>query len=199
MVQPLNKGEWQVAGSIGGPIIKKDSSFNAMPLSSVGLAYGYSQKITAFADLHPSTAYYGVYHIDAGISHELLAPFDLRPGLTYSFMINSFLGRDESKFKIYPQIDLNTYWLMPYRNDFFYLGISNWFELATEKAHGKKQEDHWIPSFHSGYTMQYDQYGFTVELKYLAPFTSNQNLLIDYYSPTDTGSLGVYFSVSRKF
>ena len=96
-------------------------------------------------------------------------------------------------------MDLNAYWLMPYRNDYFYVGISNWFELATEKSHKQTQETHWIPSIHTGYTLQFDQYGFNLEVKYIAPFNDNRDLLIDYVSPTDNGTLGAYVSMSRKF
>lgn len=198
-MQPLNKNQWQVAASVGGPVIEKDSRIEPIPLSSVSAAYGVSQTLTAFAGIHPGTAVYGVYHVDAGFAHELLAPFNLQPGITYSVDLNAFMDRQDSQFKLYPQLDINAYWLMPYRNDYFYVGVSNWFELATEKAHKQKQETHWIPSLHTGYTLQYDSYGFTLEMKYLAPFTNNQNLLVDYYSPSQNGSLGAYISMSRKF
>jgi len=198
-VQPLNKDQWQVAASLGGPIIKKDSRIEPIPLSSVSVAYGVSQTLTAFTGIHPGTTAYGVYHMDAGFSHEILAPFNIQPGITYSVDLHAFMDRQESQFKLYPQLDINAYWLMPIRNDYFYLGLSNWFELATKKAHERNQETHWIPSLHTGYTLQYDNYGFTLEMKYLAPLTNNQNLLVDYYSPSKNGSLAAYLSMSRKF
>lgn len=198
-MQPLNKGQWQVAASVGGPVLEKESKPNVIPLSSVSVAYGFSQNLTAYAGIHPSTATYGIYQLDAGYSHELITPFYVQPGITYSIALNGFLDRADSETKVYPQIDLNAYWLLPFRNDFVYVGISNWFELASKKAHEQTQDRRWIPGLHTGYTLQFDNWGLNTELKYLAPNANNQNLLVDYYSPTNHGSLGIYLSLSRKF
>ena len=199
VVQPLNKNQWQVAASVGGPVIKQDDLVQPIPLSSVSVAYGLDQNLSVFSGIDPSLSSVGVYHMDMGFSHEILTPFNMQPGITYSSSLNTFWGQENSEFKIYPQIDINAYWLLPFRNDYFYIGVSNWFELASERALKQKQNTRWIPSLHAGYTLQYDKYGFTLEMKYLAIQTNNQNLLVDYYSPTNNGSLGAYLSMSRKF
>ena len=199
IVQPLNQGQWQAAFSTGGPIIDGDKSTQPLALSSTSVAYGFSQRTTAFIGVGISSAIHDVYHLDTGVTHELITPYDYQPGITLTPQLNVFRDKNGLDTKFYPQIDINAYWLSAFRDDFFYFGISNWFELATKRAHQQKQKDHWIPSIHGGYTFQGNRYGLALELKYIAPTKNNQNQLIDYIGIENQGVLGTYLSISRKF
>ena len=199
IVQPLNQGQWQATISTGGPIIKGEDSTLPLGLSSFSAAYGATQHTTVFVGMGLSTEVHDLHHFDAGITHELLTPFDYQPGITVTPQLNVFRDKAGKDTLFYPQFDINAYWLSDYRHDFYYVGMSNWIELNSKKAHQQKQTDHWIPSIHAGYTLQERNYGLNLELKYIAPNKNNQNQLIDYVGIKNQGVLGVYLSVSRKF
>lgn len=198
VVQPLNKHQWQIAASFGGPVLKKENQLAATPLSSVSAAYGVTQNISAFTGVHPGSYVQGIYHADAGYVQELIHPFHNRPGISYSLALNAFRD-DKQNTKIYPQFDLNAYWLGIRGRDYYYIGVANWLELDSKKAHGQTQETRWIPAVHTGYSFVQGKYGLTLELKYLAINNNNQDLIVDYLSPSDKGVLGIYLSASRKF
>ena len=199
IVQPLNQGQWQATLSAGGPIIQGTDTTLPLGFSSASVAYGASQNTTAFAGMGLSTEARDIHHFDAGITHELLTPFDYQPGITVTPQFNVFRDKGGKDTLFYPQFDINAYWLSTFRYDFYYLGMSNWVELNTKKAHQQKQTNHWIPSIHAGYTFQERNYSLNFELKYIAPNRSNQNQLIEYIGIKNQGVLGAYLSVSRKF
>lgn len=199
IVQPLNKNQWQASASIGGPMVSQSDKYNPVPLTSISAAYGYTRSTTLYTGYHPTTAYYGIDHLDLGYAQELIRPRLRTPGLSYALTLNTFRHRSEGDFKFYPQLDVNIYWLLAFRKDYTYIGISNWVELARKKAHDEPVSTHWIPAMHAGYTLQANRWSYNLELKYLAPLTNNQDLLVNYYSPTNKGALSLYFSISRKF
>jgi len=199
IVQPLNQGQWQAAVSAGGPIIKNNDYALPLGLSSASVAYGLSQSATGFAGIGISSEAQDLHHIDAGFTYELITPFEYQPGITITPQLNIFRDKSGLDTRLYRQFDINTYWLSPFRHDFYYVGMSNWFELNTKKTHQLKQTNHWIPSLHTGYTFQGKKYGLNLEVKFIAPNKNNQNQLIDYVGIKNQGVWGGYMSISRKF
>jgi len=196
MVQPLNKNQWQLSANTGGMLIEGENTLQVAPLSSVSIAYGVTQSTTAFASTGLSSFYYDIYHYDLGASHELLHPFNRQPGLTVTTQINRFQIGDQSNVRHYPQVDINAYWLTPYREDFFYIGTSHWFDLENNTI---KKQSRWMPSLHGGYTLQGNRYGINFELKYIAPHKNNRNNLIPYVGIENQGAFATNISLSRKF
>ncbi len=198
IVQPLNKSQWQVGLEFGGPLIHQNQQTKITPLTAVNGAYGITQKVTGFASWYPSSYLNDVFQWDAGITQELLAPFSIRPGITYSGALNLFSTTRIDKVRVFPQLDINTYWLLP-NEDFVYLGLSNWFDLSRQKAHGVSQENHWFTSLNLGYTKRFKPYAFTLEGRYLAPLHKPEENLVDFVNFHQRGATGLYFSVSRVF
>ena len=199
VVQPLNKSQWQASLSFGGPLLtNKDQQTEITPMSSISGAYGFTQAITGFSSWQIGSLQNEIYHFDAGFTHELIPPFSIRPGITYSGIANLLSESGSWKTRLYPQVDINAYWLLP-NKDFFYTGMSNWFEFSSKKAHSQTQEHHWLTSFHIGYTKTIKQYSANLEAKYLAPFNQSEEQLIDFVNLGNRGAIGLYFSVSRKF
>lgn len=198
IVQPLNKSQWQASMSFGGPLLKnKQDQTEITPLSSVSVAYGVKQSLTAFGSWNAGSYYLkDIYHFDAGFTHEIVQPFYVRPGITYSGIINTFTGKGGSKF--YPQLDINSYWLFP-NKDFIYVGMSNWFELSADKAHGQAQNDQWLNAFHLGYNKNIGAYSANLETKYIAPFATSEENVIEFVNIGNKGATGIYLSFSRKF
>ena len=199
IVQPLNKGQWQTAVAGGGPIVDGDDGALPLALSSASVAYGFSQQTTGYVGMGLTSSIHDVYHMDIGFTHELITPFDYQPGITLSPALNLFRDKAGLDTTYYPQLDVNAYWLGAFRQDIFYIGLSNWFELSTTKAHDQKQNQHWIPTVHGGYTFQWDRWGLNLEMKYIAPTKNNENKLIDYVGIENQGVIATYLSISRKF
>ena len=198
IVQPLNKSDWQVSANFGGPLISNDNKTEITPLSSITGAYGFRQNITGFASWQWGSFLYDNYHFDFGYTHEILQPFSIQPGITYTVQANIIYKEAFSNFKLYPQVDINAYWILP-NKDFIYTGFSNWFELSQTKAHGVNQENFWIPNLHAGYTKFLDKYSAGIEIKYIAPFETESKNLVEFVNIGDKGAIGVYFSLARNF
>ena len=118
-----------------------------------------------------------------------------------SYTTNLLVDTWEKNFKFWPQIDANLFWNFNLkRKDYFYLGVSNWFELAARRAHGEPQLNRWLFNPQAGITFDQPNWSYNVEAKYLAPNFSNQNIVVDYAKPWgENGGLGIYFSISKKF
>ena len=87
------------------------------------------------------------------------------------------------------------------KQHFAYAGMSNWFEFAAQKSHGEKQTNHWIPNFQIGHQFSKPKMDYFFEIKFLAPFQSNQNIVLDYWKPfgNKKGALGAYIGLRKKF
>jgi hypothetical protein len=199
IIKPLDKGERQIGINAGGPMIRLGSAILPVPLSSVYGAYGISGKTTAFASCHITALLFGVMQTDLGITHRLLGQKRFAPGISISPVVNMMFDTWESNFRFYPQIDLNVFWNYGKKRNLAYITCNNWFELRSRKAHHEVQETHWLPSLGAGHQWSPGKYRWQVELKYIAPGESNQNIVVDYVSPGSNGALGIYFAVARKF
>ena len=199
VVKPLDEGKLSFSADAGGPIFNYKGNDIPMPLSSVSMAYGLNRDHTLFTGLHTTQLVYGVGHVDIGMVRSLYRPSFNVPGFSITPAVNFMLDKWERHFKLYPSVDINAYWDVFDRRDYFYVGMSNWFELARERAHGEDQPNFWIPSLHTGYTLVTGRMNYTLEAKYLAPLHSNEDIVVDYLSPTDNGAVGVYMRVSVTF
>ena len=199
IVQPLNQSQWQLSASFGGPVLE-DSNQNTriVPLSAVSLAYGLRQNLTAYAGWHTGSYLNDINHVDLGYTQELLQPFAFRPGITYSLQANLFSQQGLENFRFYPQLDINAYWILA-NKDFTYVGVTNWFETNTVKAHHQRQTKFWFPALQAGYSKNLGKYSATVEAKYILPFDQEQKQFVDFLNFNDRGAIGIYFSVARTF
>jgi len=199
LVNPIGSGKINVSVDAGGPIFKYGENYIPMPLSSVSAAYGLHPDLSLFAGGHATALFYGTGQIDIGAVKELLSPMQARPGISITPALNMMLDAWEYHPRIYPSLDLNLYWHVYERKDYFYFGMSNWFEILFKRAHGESQPTHWVPAVHGGYTFIPGKMRFTLEAKYLAPWHSNQDITVEYYGPLKTGTLGAYLSVGYTF
>ncbi len=195
-VQPLPEGTLNLSAGVGGPFFDYGGTTIPMPLSAVTAGYGLRGDLTVFAGLHTTELAYGTGHMDLGAVKELMRPVHHRPGVSVTPALNFLLDRWERRFRFYPALDVNAYWPV-LQSDLFYVGTSHWFEPATIRAHNETQTSHWIPTLHSGYTAHHGKMRYNVEMKYIAPWHSNEDVVVDYLSPTQTGALGLYFTVGR--
>ena len=152
VVRPLQKGEKQVSANLGGPLFGFAGITIPMPLSSLSYAQGFSDKVTMFGGLHTTALIYGVIQTDIGACINVYHPDSSQFGLSVNPVVNMAYDKWEGNFKLWPEVDINAYWEFNPKKSFAYLGVSNWFELASKRAHEESQENRWLINPYLGYT-----------------------------------------------
>ena len=202
-VKPLDDGEQAVNASMGGAIINVFGMSIPIPYSSLTYARGFKNDITAYGGLHTTALAYGVVQVELGLTKGILKPDTTNwmiPGISSSLTLYSLYGKWYGNVRFWPQLDVNAYWQSQKNNNIFYLGLNNWFELSTTRVHDEVQENHWIFSPQFGYTIVGKKWDFNVEIKYLAPMFSNEDLTVKFFNPHGgKGAIGFYFGVSKRF
>lgn len=198
-VRPVEKGKTVATAAFGGPMIVFSGLSIPTPLLTASVAHGYKDDLTGFGSLHLTSAAFGVFHVSGGVTKGLRKPDGWVPGVSVSPIANFMFDKWEGHFNFFPQLDANAYWSYGKRKNYCYVGIGNWFDLHTTRADGQPQTNHWLPMVQVGNVFARNKWEYTLELKYIAPGTSNKNLVATYVSPASTGALGFYFGVTRKF
>lgn len=198
-IKPLEKGEVNTSFDLGGPLIGFSDMTIPIPLTSLSAGYGIDSVTTGFAGFQLTSSFYGLVQADLGIVREIVKQNNYLPGISVSPIANLMYDKWEGNFRFYPQFDVNFYWNYLQSKNYFYTGFNNWFEPRTVKAHGEKQKTHWIPYYSLGHTFVREKMNYSIEAKYIAPFNSNQNIVVDYKSFGNNGATGVYFSIIKKF
>lgn len=193
-VEPLDKGELTVGGSLGGPVISFGGPI-PMPLSSVEVGYGLDSNLTVFGAIHTTAAYFGNLQLDAGISYKFLNQRKFVPNLSASPSFNLVYNFESKAVKFWPILDVNAYWNYGDRQNYFYVGFNNYFELSSTMANDQPQTQHWIFNPQLGHILKGKggKFQFTAEIKFLAPYADNSTAFIPYQSLTGSrGATGFY-------
>ncbi len=198
-VKPLKKNEKVVSVSFGGPVIGYAGAAIPIPFTTAGFAKGLSDKLTAYAHVHPTSILFGNFQSDLGITYGLLDS-EKKFGLSLSPAIQQAVSlRHTTGFRIWPSLDANAYRVVSPGGSYFYAGMNTWFELSATRAHGETQPRHIIPNVHAGFTFNGKQWNNQIELKYLGVGIPNLPGIVDYKGINGRGSLGIYYSLIRKF
>ncbi len=199
IVRPLEKGERQVSANLGGPSMGFAGTVIPMPLTSLSYAHGVSDDVTAFGGVHTTAMLYGVIQTDIGVCYNLYHSDSSKFGLSVNPVANFAYDTYEGNFKFWPEVDLNAYWEFKPKKSFVYLGVSNWFELASKRAHDEPQENRWLYNPHIGYTYVRSKWNYNFETKYLVPNVDTKPNVVDYKGIGGKGAVGIYFTFTRKF
>jgi hypothetical protein len=195
-----------ISGSFGGPIVDVPGIAPIpLPLTTIGYGYGFKPKTSLYANWHTTSFAYGTGHIQLGTTHKLVNFDSKKMGVTGCPSIHVMIDRWESNFKYYPQIDFNWYWDFSKQNKerFFkvnsmYAGFGSILETGRREFFLNEQQKRFFSSVHYGHIFERKHFDFSVELKYLAPLRSNENIVFDYVSLGNTGTFGLYFGVKFK-
>jgi hypothetical protein len=214
-VEPLNRGESAVSLDLGGPLVKIPNLTTVpIPFSSISIGHGFSNKLTAFASWYPTASVFSVWQFDAGIVRELWYNTEKRMGLTIAPQANFAFDSFENNFRFWPILESNYHWKYKYRfqkqddlltgskqrYNTLFAGINAWFEPNGTKAHDVEQAVRIIPNVHIGHLWRRNKWSFSAEIKILAPFTENKNVVIDYTSILgDRAATGIYLGISKRF
>ncbi len=121
------------------------------------------------------------------------------PGISITPVAN-VIYRNKEASKFYPQLDVNAYWEYNKGRNFFYAGLSNWFELSSTKASDQKQDHHWLLSPMIGEYFIRKKWSIHVELKIVAANLPSQKTVAEYKTPLgQNGAAGIYVGYTRKF
>lgn len=196
-VKPLNKGERALNASLGGPLIGFANTTIPIPFTTIVYGYGLKQNFTLFGSIHTTSLLFGVFQTDVGCVTSLYKNDSMGIGFTASPIINFAIDKWDGNKKVWPQLDINFY--KEFKKNRFYIGMANWFELSSTKAHAETQQTHWLLNPHVGYSFCQPKWIFNLELKILAPTIDRLPNVVDYKGFGNKGATGIYFSVTRKF
>ena len=170
-----------------------------MPFLTANYGYGIDSTLTGFASLNITSAVYGNFQSELGITKQLLNQNRYKPALSITPVLNT-LYRNKNAVRIFPQLDVNAFWEYGKKKNYFYLGVSNWFELAGKRTLNENQPRHWFFTPLAGHSFTGKKWNIIVEVKAIAPYLSNEKLVVDYITPfKNNGALGVYIGYMRKF
>jgi hypothetical protein len=198
IIKPIEHKTHMVSGSLGGPIIEVPNTATIpIPLTTIGYAYGLKPKVTLHSRIYPTSLLFGVFQIDIGSTHNIYTKqkWSLICSPTFNFMFDTY----EKAGKFWPMLDLNTTWDY-HKENYFYFGVNNWFELSQTKAHNQKQTNHWIFSPQIGHVFKKNRWEYQLEIKVISPNKSNENIVLNYSSILGKrGALGTYFGIRYHF
>jgi hypothetical protein len=140
-----------------------------------------------------------VAQADASLHAELWRSKTERFGLLASpgaVFIHEFY---EGNSRIYPQLDLGSWWHYKKENpNLFYGGLGTWVELFREKAHGEVQENELMPYVTIGHKWVKKSWALQLEGRYIGMFYPNDEIVVDYLTPFNVGTTGLYFGFTKN-
>jgi hypothetical protein len=161
--------------------------------------------------LQTTSLAFGVGQFELGASQRIWS--NDRMGVSGQVNVNFLLDFYTGANRIWPQLDANYYFKygrqwkpehldhmcsVYHRNyNFFYSGISNWFDFYRIESQGRPNEQLWIPNFQIGHQWIRPKWSYQAELKILAPIYSNENIVVPYPSLLQNrGAMGLYFGIT---
>lgn len=215
-VEPLKKRENAVAAEFGGPIVNVPGvATTPLPFTSLTYGRGVTNRLTLHGSWHTTAALFGVAQFDFGGTYGIWKSENRKHGVSGMLGFNTGFDVFENNFKLWPKLDAHYYFKYNQKSmvqddlltssgkskaNLLYVGLGSWYELETIKAHGERQEDFVIPMLNLGHDLNWRKWTFKTEIKLIAPFNSNENVVLDYFSLTGkNGATGVYLGFIRKF
>ena len=200
-VKPLDKGEKNIGFTFGGELIEYGSGTIPLPLTSVVGGYGLDSTLTLFAGLHTTSLYFNNLQLDLGCTKRIFTNTTGDFNVSATPVINFITDFDSPTTRLWPQLDINAYGFFGEKNHYAYLGISNWFELASKRANDQPVAQHWIfnPQFGAVFNLK-NNWQLTTEIKLLAPNQQNTYSFIPWKSMLGNyGATGLFLGISKTF
>ena len=198
-VKPLNKKQQAADISLGGPLIGYGAATIPVPFITATYGYGIDSSLTAFGAVNITSALFGNVQCELGVTKQILKQKQYIPALSISPVAN-IIYRPHAPFKFYPQVDINLFWEYGKRKNLFYVGVNNWFELATKRTFDIKQKNNWFVTPMLGHSFSGKKWNVNIEAKIIAPNLSNEKIVVDYKTPFKKhGAFGIYLGYTRKF
>lgn len=199
-VEPLEKKQHAIGFSVGGPLINFGGTIIPTPMSSIVYGYGLDSNLTVFGGLHTTSLVFNNFHTDFGITHKFIEQNRYTPALSGSFNNTFVTSLETGSTRYWPQIDLNGYWNFSKQNHFWYVGLSNWFELRSKRAHDLEQIKRWLPNPQVGMVLKTKTFHFNIEYKILGLGIQSNDVFVPYQSfSNNKGAMGIYLGITKTF
>ena len=198
-VKPLAKKQSAASFTFGGALIKYGKTPIPIPFTTLGYAYGLTNKTTVYGNLHFTSALFANAQIDLGATM-LLYEIENKYGITVSPALQlAYNVRNNTGFRIWPSVDLNYYLHLKNKPSYVYAGLNTWLEFSTYKAHNEVQQRHAIPNLQIGFTRVRTKWQQQFEVKYLGVGIPNLPGVVEYIGISGKGTFGIFYSLIRKF
>ncbi len=201
-VEPLKKKQLAVGGNLGGPLIDFGGKPIPVPLSAIEVGYGLDSNLTIHGGLHTTALLFGDLQLDAGVTYKFLNQNGFVPNLSVSPSLNYVQSFNEGVFKLWPQLDLNAYWNYGRKNNYFYAGFNNLFELSKTMALNQPQKQRWLYNPQIGHVLKGKNQHFQLvtEFKFLGLNQLNPPSFVPWVSVFGKhGATGIYLGFRYLF
>lgn len=199
-VEPLEKDQWSVGGSVGGPFVEFGNAAIPAPLSSLEAGYGLDSNLTLFTGLHTTSFLFGTGHIDLGATYRVLQQKGYRPNVSISGTAQFAFSPSTRSFNFWPMIDANAYWNYGERRNYFYVGFNNIFILKSgiDFDRPKDQRILFSPQFGHVFKAKDNRYQIFAEVKLLGPYINSKDAFVPYTGILGSnGATGVYIGFRK--
>ncbi|GAB5420648.1 MAG: hypothetical protein Crog3KO_12510 [Crocinitomicaceae bacterium] len=199
-VEPLEKDQWSVGGSVGGPMIGFNGVPIPAPLSSVEVGYGLDSNVTVFGALHTTSLLFGTGHIDLGATYRPLRQNGYLPNVSITGTAQMAYSPSARAFNFWPMIDVNAYWNYGQRRNYFYVGVNNSFILRSGINLGRPNDQRILfsPQFGHVFKATENRYQLFAEVKLYAPYINSEDAFVPYTGILGTqGATGIFFGFRK--
>lgn len=214
-VEPLARNENAIAVDLGGPLVKiPEVATTPIPFTSITYGRGITNRLTLHGSWYSTAAIFGVAQVAAGANYGFWRSKNQKHGVSGMVGFNTAIDFFEYNFKLWTQLDAHYYWKYNLKNitqsdllnggpspaNLLYVGIGSWWEIDPVKVDGKRTGPFVVPMLNIGHDLNWKKWTFKAEVKFIAPFSSNQDKVVDYISAMGKrGSTGIYIGFIRKF
>ena len=199
-VEPLEKNQWSVGASAGGPMIGFNGLPIPTPLSSIEAGYGLDSNLTVFAGLHTTSLLFGTGHLDVGATYQPIHQKKYWPNVSVSASAQFAYSPSERSGNFWPMIDLNAYWNYGKRRSYFYVGMNNTFTLNPDAFLGRPSKQYMLfsPQFGHVFKATENRYQLFAEVKLYGPYIDSEDVFVPYTGILGTQGATGFFIGFRK-
>ncbi len=198
-LEPVGKGNFESAISLGGPFIPIAETKIPTPYLSIGTNYGMSENFNVDGNLHITSIFYQVAGFDFGttwfpiLNKGMIPTWGIQPRF---LLLTSFKGNVESRFRIYPLLSSSTAWQLG--SGLIYAGFDFVVPL-TEPDYDSESVDVIISPF-TGYRWNIgENLKLLTELKWLGANVQSNQLAVEYIKIGGYGAFSIMLSLEKEF
>ena len=198
-IKPLEKNQKAVMAHLGGPLINFSGIPMPIPFSSIGFGYGLRDRLTVYSAWHTTSALFGNWQQEFGISFEPLSyRFPIKCSIQTGVQgIQGF--RMIRVLQAYPTLDLNIYRELPKKSGIMYLSQRSWFNFYALKAHGESRSNVIVSGWHLGFQKNTPKYKHLIEWGWIMPQSPNQPNVVKFIGLKGQGALSIQYSITHCF
>lgn len=193
-VRPLGKGKVAATGSFGGPVIEAFGGPLPLPLTTLGVRYGVSDRSDVHAALHPSLAgMFGLIGVEAGGSYLIAPQLGRRPAVLVDSTLlvvggDTVEGEPEGGLGAYASTAVLTSWEWGGRGHLAYTGGELFAQPGQLYA---------APLV--GNRFQLGRLGLALELRWVDPWLRTDDLTVHFYAPKRFGAVTAHAGFTYTF